>query len=72
MTASDVLDFRAADVVRRKRPPVSTRQLRYEIWAMQAGTGHDTCFGTQQRFVCEEQACPWKSLCQGLRAEWFG
>lgn len=72
MTDSDVLDVTTADAVRSKRAPVSTRQLRYEIWEMQARTGHDTCFGTQHRFVCEEQACPWKSLCQGLRAEWIG
>jgi len=45
-------------------------QMRWSIWAEQRRAGHEPCFGTDNRIVCEEVGCPWRGECLALRAEW--
>jgi len=43
---------------------------RHTVWAAQVSAGHEPCFGTAYRFVCDEASCPWRRDCLRLRAEW--
>jgi len=46
------------------------KQRRWDIWGEQQRTGHDPCFSTERRIICEESACLWRAECLSLRAEW--
>jgi hypothetical protein len=44
---------------------------RWQIWRAQLAAGREPCFGTPQRFLCEDAQCSWREHCLGLRAEWL-
>jgi hypothetical protein len=37
------------------------------IRTIQRREGHQPCFGGEDRFACEQQACCWREDCQVLR-----
>lgn len=66
------------DIPQPLRSPDSPKNVdshasrRYVIWGMQVEAGHEPCFGTAVRFVCDEYECPFRKECLGLRAHWRG
>lgn len=46
-------------------------QRRWAVWKEQVNLGVNPCFRTEQRFVCQNNHCPWRAECLGMVAEWL-
>lgn len=47
----------------------ATRQ-RWQVLYAQLRAGREPCYRTEQRLVCTDAGCGWRSSCVVLRAEW--
>lgn len=50
--------------------PQSFTSRRWTVWQRQLRAGHVPCFGTPERFFCDEAECPFRAECRSLRANW--
>lgn len=44
---------------------------RWQVLYSQLRSGHEPCYQTEQRLVCTEYDCHWRTNCLALRAEWL-
>lgn len=43
---------------------------RWEVWGIQRKIGLGPCFGTEARYSCRAENCPWRGECQSMCADW--
>jgi hypothetical protein len=47
----------------------ATRQ-RWQVLYKQLRSGHEPCYGSERRLVCNETGCSWRAGCTAMRAQW--